>query len=406
NTFQLAVSPLVVILSLKMSPVLNDILCELPRYKQVAQDLKETILANLALIGEIPAPTFGEEDRIQRVVDRFNECMLQDPSIDEIGNAMGVFPGKDRDRNILLVAHADTVFPAGTDHTLAVQSDRVVGPGVGDNSLGLAVLASLPTLIDRLDFQPEANLILLADTRSLGKGNLEGIRFFLQNNKSPIEAGLCIEGVQIGRLGSDSLGMRRGEILCGFPDDYDWAKYGQANSIITLNEVINKIVAIPTPERPATSIILGSIEGGTAYNAVPLQARLKFEIRSEDADQVKAVHRQIEDIVADMAGKTGEDVRLDIIAEREPGGIPGSHPLLTQTRDIMRELDIQAAPRPSVSELCAFIDEGIPALTLGMTKGENIHEMNSTVYIEPLFAGVAQLLGALVAIDRGLCRED
>ena len=54
------------------------------------------------------------------------------------------------DRNILLVAHTDTPVAATVDHTVMVQPERVIGPSVADNALGLAVVAALPAVLERL----------------------------------------------------------------------------------------------------------------------------------------------------------------------------------------------------------------------------------------------------------------
>ena len=44
---------------------------------------------------------------------------------------------------MLVTAHTDTVFPADTPLTLAHTLDRITGPGIGDNSLGVAGLCAL-----------------------------------------------------------------------------------------------------------------------------------------------------------------------------------------------------------------------------------------------------------------------
>jgi acetylornithine deacetylase/succinyl-diaminopimelate desuccinylase-like protein len=240
----------------------EDILSSLPKLEQSIQDQKELLLANLVMIGEIPAPTFKEEERIEFLINRFKEADIHQHSIDEVGNGIGVLEGSNGEGNILLVAHADTVFDKTTDHTIQVYKDKVTGAGVADNSLGLSAIATLPTLLERLDITFENNIILVGATRSLGRGNLEGLRSFLSNYKEQIKAGVGLEGVELGRLSHTSIGMKRGEIHCEVPEEYDWSRFGDASAILTLNEVINKINRIKLPQRPRTSIVMGSIKGG------------------------------------------------------------------------------------------------------------------------------------------------
>ncbi len=377
----------------------------LPELVQKIGSLKETILANLVMLGEISAPTFNEERRVSFLMQRFSECGLQSCSTDEIGNGVGIIPGADGTRNILIVAHTDTIFPDAVDHTISIQSDSVTGPGVADNSLGVAILASLPTVIEKLGITLQSNVILLGAVRGLGRGNLEGLKFFLANHAAPMQVGICVEGAQLGRLSHSSIGMLRAEIACSVPEEYDWTRFGTTSAIVTLNEVITRILEIPLPRRPQTHIFMGSIQGGTSYNTVAKNALLRFEIRSESESIVSQIAGQIEDIVSDVSSKSGADVALDIFARRDPGGIGFRHPLVRAARDILRELNIQPRSAPSTSELSAFIDRHIPAVTIGITTGEALNEPTETVIINPIPTGLAQLLGLILAIDRGCCDE-
>lgn len=383
----------------------EEIIESLPDLEQSIREQKELLLANLVMIGEIPAPTFQESERIEFLINRFKEADIRKHSIDEVGNGIGILEGEQGDEDILLVAHADTVFDANTDHTIQVYKDKVSGAGVADNSLGLSAIATLPTLLERLDITLENNLILVGATRSLGRGNLQGLRSFLSNYENPIKAGIGLEGVELGRLSHTSIGMKRGEIHCQVPEEYDFSRFGDASAILTLNEVINKINRIELPQRPRTSIVMGSIRGGSSFNTTALKAMLQFEIRSESSEQVERLHRNLQEIVTEVSSRSGDTIKLDIFAQREPGGIPFSHPLIRQTRQIMDGLKIDPRPGPSTSELSTFIDRGIPAITLGLTEGDHIHDENESIKIEPIYKGIAQTIATLKAIDGGYCEE-
>lgn len=383
----------------------TDILARLPDIRKETRKLRDIILANLAMIAEIPAPTFGEEHRVRFLQQRFSECGLQNCSTDEGGNALAAIPGE-MDNNILAVAHADTPFPDTVDHTMTLRAKTAIGPGVADNSLGLAVLVSLPTVLDHLGIDLKASLFLMGASRSLGRGNLEGLTFFLENNRMPIRAGVCLEGVGLGRLSFASIGMLRGEIRVSVPEEYDWTRFGVTSAILVLNDVINRINEIRLPKRPRSSIVLGSVEGGKSYDTIATQALLRFEIRSESGDMVRQIRRQMGDIATEVSSNTGAKVVVEVFARRQPGGIAFGHPLAGQTRRILRALRIPPRIPPSMSELSAFIDRQIPAITLGVTTGKNIGEPNETVDIEPISAGITQVIGVLLAVDGGYCDED
>lgn len=375
----------------------------LPDLENRLKKFKEVLLANLVMVGEIPSPTFKEEEKVKFLLQRFNEAGLTETSIDDCGNGIGVLAGKSSDESILINAHVDTIFSSKIDHTMQFNSDSITGPGVADNSLGVAVLATLPYILDDLDLSFDKNLVLLGGVKSLGRGNLEGIKFFLENSPFSIAEAICVEGIQLGRLSYSSLGMLRGEITCRVPDSYDWSRFGDASAILTLNEVINKINDMRLPRRPRTSIVMGSIKGGTSFNTIAKDATLGFEVRSESQDVVKGAADTINDIVMEVSSKTGDQIELDIFAWRSPGGIAYAHPLSKCARMVMESLDVEPRIAPSLSELSALIDKEIPALTLGITRGEQTFKTNETIDIDPIFKGIAQLIGTLIAVDGGHC---
>ena len=97
---------------------LETLLKDIPRQIENLRSVRETFLTDAVLLGEIPSPTFGEEDRIRLVMDRFRENGLEEPMLDEFGNASGIIPGSSGESAILVTAHADSVSVSYTHLTL------------------------------------------------------------------------------------------------------------------------------------------------------------------------------------------------------------------------------------------------------------------------------------------------
>lgn len=388
-----------------MSNTLENILNSLSKHEADLQSIREILLANALMIGEIPSPTNSEEGRITFLSNRFIEDGLQNISIDEAGNGMAILPGTVGENNILVCAHADTVFSSKVDHAMSVGPNQIMGPGIGDNSLGLASIVTLPEILKRLNITFKDNLILMGCSRSLGRGDLGGIRFFLENNTLPIRAGVCVEGIQLGRLSYSALGMLRGEITVNVPEEYDWSSFGATGAVAILSKVIQNIMQIPIPMEPKTRILFGSIASGTSFGTQPTSANLRFEIRSEQAGMVAALRSRIEDIIGEISSGSDTEIDLNVIAQRKPGGLPYAHPMVKSMRSILEHLEVKPHVEPSVGELSELINHHIPAVTLGLTKGVNKNEFNESIEIKPTFAGLAQLVALLQSIDGGLCNE-
>ena len=385
-------------------PSLEQLVTALPAYREAAERVREMLLANLALIGEVAAPTFEERPRAEAVAERFAAAGLQACQVDGHDNASALRPGTVGSSTILLAAHADTL-PAEDDKPhIEIHEDRVVGPFVGDNAIAIAALATLPVLLDQLDIRLKSNLVVLAASRSLGRGNLTGLRKFLVESGTVYQSALCVESFQLGRLNYASTGMLRGEITCSLPADYDWAQFGSTGTIIPMADVINRISRIPFPQRPLTTVILGSIEGGIAPGNVARETTMGFEVRSESAEVLNQVREQLEDIVEDASAQSGKRVSLDIYARREPGSLDIGHPLVRQARAILTGLGLTPAMYATTSMMAALRDAGVPALTLGLTTGERrseLDEIEEAAAIAPLAVGLAQLVGLVQAIDEG-----
>ncbi|WP_457571881.1 hypothetical protein [Desulfovulcanus sp.] len=360
------------------------------------ESLREILLANLVLIGEIPAPTSGEQKRVSFLGERFAEYGLQNCSTDELGNGLAILPGIKGERTILLTAHADTPFAVSEDHTYTVNSSRVLGPGVADNSLGVAVLATLPVLLEKLGIKLQSDLLLLAPVRSLDQGNQEGLKFFLANSKQPVHAAIAIEGAQLGRLNFRSMASLGGMITCQIN-----RKISQESTINILCQIVAQLNAIHLPQENHTFLTFGSIGGGISYKYPARNGFLKFQLRSNRDRTIEEITTTIYNILDSIALQPGVSAHLKQIANTTSGGLDSSHPLVLRARQILDALDI--SPQDSIYSpmISAFAEYNIPALCIGITYAENVNYLDEFIEIDPIMKGVAQLIGILMAIDGG-----
>jgi len=374
---------------------------------EALRPLRERILANLVMIAQIPAPTGQESERVRFLLDRFTEAYMTDASSDEAGNAVGRLPGTTGQRTILLMSHLDTIVPAAEAHGVRVEADRVIAPAVGDNALGAAIVSLVPLVLEHLRIRLQSDLLMVGSTRSLGRGNHAGIRFFLDHLPQPVHVGICVEGLQLGRLNFFSIGTARADVTCSVRDAPEASRsYGSENALVVLNHIINRILAIATPSRPYTVIRLGKLRAGVDYDVEPDRAELGLEIVSHADEMIEQICGQIHDIVVEMSARHSVDARFDVFFSTKAGGIPFSHPLVKSVLEVMEQLDIEPDQGHSPSELSELIARNIPGVTLGITRGKrgSQHEPDY-VLIGPVLTGVAQLVGTILAVDSGACDE-
>ncbi|MGD8520454.1 MAG: hypothetical protein PVF56_04855 [Desulfobacterales bacterium] len=389
---------------------MNDFLKKLPDLVEEIKSLKDIIITNIVLIGQTPAPTFKEKRRAKVFMDRLAEFQVDECTTDGYRNPIGIVRGKSSGTKppIFVLAHLDTFYQSYDKDLVfnyTIKHDAITGPGILDNSVGVGVLASLPVIFKELNLQFESDIVLAGTIQSIGKGNLRGVRHLLKTWPTPIRGGICLEGIELGRLNYYSDGMIRGEIECSISKQKGIFLKFTPNAILILNEVINEILNLRLSQRPRSRIVIGKISGGANHGKVAYDGKLGFEIRSDSYKMVKKIYGDIKDIVEGIGHENEVDLNLKTISNLRSARLKYNHPLVKSAAAVLENLGIKPISKSTESALSIFLSHKIPTLTLGITHGVNYYMDNATMEIEPMFKGIAQIIGVLKAIDSGVCDE-
>jgi tripeptide aminopeptidase len=385
---------------------MSDYLEKLPGFVDTIKSIKETVITNIVLIGQTPAPTFKEKQRTSIFMERLAEFQVDECTTDGYRNPIGIIKGTSESKPpIFVVAHLDTIFDKDVDHYYSIQENTIKGAGIIDNSVGVGVLASLPEIFRRLGLRFESDIVLAGVIQSLGKGNLRGIRHLLKTWTTPIRGAICIEGAELGSLNYYADGMIRCEIDCNISPISGFEHKFKPNAILVINEVINQIMKLRLPQKPRSRVIIGKTSGGFKHGMIAYDASLGFEIQSNSDKMVKSIFNSIKDIVEGTSHEYEVDLTLNTLSNIHAARLQFNHPLVKSAVNVMKKLDLTPVSSPSESELSIFLSRNIPSITLGITRGDNHHQPNARVEIEPIFTGIAQIIGVIMAIDNGVCDE-
>jgi acetylornithine deacetylase/succinyl-diaminopimelate desuccinylase-like protein len=379
---------------------------KLPGFVDTIQSIQETIITNIVLIGQVPAPTFKEKKRTSVFMERLAEFQVDECTTDGYRNPIGIIKGTLESKPpIFVVAHLDTVFSNDIDHYYSIRENSITGAGIMDNSVGVGVLASLPEIFRKLGLRFESDIVLAGVIQSMGKGNLRGIRHLLKTWATPIRGAVCIESAELGRLNYYADGMIRCEVDCNISPVDGWEHKFKPNAILVLNEVINQIMKLRLPQKPRSRVIIGKASGGFKHGMIAYDATLGFEIQSDSDKMVKSIFNSIKDIIEGTSHEYEVDLKLKTLSNIHAARLIFNHPLIKSSVAVMKKLDLTPVSGPSESELSIFLSRKIPAVTLGITRGKNLHQQNASVEIEPISKGIAQVIGVIMAIDSGVCDE-
>ncbi len=357
------------------------------------------IIAEAVVIQQIPAPTFHELVRANHVLSRLGACGLIDTSIDSLYNTVGRLPGSDPEAPAVLVtAHTDTVFPSDTDLTIRRTEDgRIYGPGLGDNSLGVAVLIALADVLRQFLIRPRRDIWFAATSREEGLGNMEGIRAIYDRHGSRFGLGIVLEGLAFGRIYHVGIPVRRLNIICRGEGGHSWQHFGRPNAIHTLVQLAAHLTHLDPPAEPRTTYNIGIIKGGHSVNSLATEAELYLDLRSESPAALAVLEAQVMEIVKQFHNTDGISVEVRVVGDRPGGAIQIEHDLVCAAAAALDAVGVQPIYEKGSTDANYLLAMGLPAVTIGVTQGGNAHRLDEYIDLAPLKQGIKQVLLLLLA---------
>ena len=246
---------------------------------------------------EIPAPSFQEGKRAETVKDLLAAEGLA-VHVDKMGNVIGELRGTQEKEIVLLAAHLDTVFPAGTDVKVKREGNRLIAPGISDNGTGLAGLLAMARAIHAAKIKPMRTILFAANVGEEGEGNLRGMRALIDAYRTKIHAVIVLDGSGIDHVTTKALASRRLEVIITGPGGHSWSDFGMPNPINALVRGSVRFINTKVPASPRTTYNLGQVDGGTSVNSIPYQATLKVDLRSENEDEIVRMETALRECIA------------------------------------------------------------------------------------------------------------
>jgi acetylornithine deacetylase/succinyl-diaminopimelate desuccinylase-like protein len=372
----------------------------------------------------VPAPPFGEKVRAEWLCERFREVGLENPHIDEVSNAIGVRSGREPGvRRVLLSAHIDTVFPAGTPIEADLKGTRLCAPGACDNGAGVAAMLAMAAALQQSGIATECDLVFVGNVGEEGEGDLRGMRHIYRDGpaaREGIAGHIVLDGAGHESAVTHALGSQRYLVTILGPGGHSWTDAGRPNPIVLLSRAIQRFSAVTQPDVPRTTMNVGTVEGGTAVNAIPERAAARFDLRSTDAEQLVRLevelHRAVEDAVmaanhnanqgsnqgANQGQRAeGSNVRftIDKIGDRPAGRLPADSELMTLVEAVDRHLAIRTEMRLASTDANIPLSLGIPAVSIGGGgEGGGIHTRGEWYDARGRDLGLRRILLLLLAL--------
>jgi tripeptide aminopeptidase len=367
-----------------------------------------------ARLTEIPAPPFQESQRASAVKELLIESGLR-VEIDKTGNVIGELRGANEKEIVVIAAHLDTVFPAGTDVKVRRENGRMAAPGISDNGTGLAALVAIARAVRSAHLKPQRTILFVADVGEEGEGNLRGMRALVDTFRAKLKAVVVLDGSGTDHVTTKALASRRLEALITGPGGHSWSDFGIPNPINALIRGSVRFINTKIPTNPRTTFNIGEIEGGTSVNSIPHEARLKVDIRSESEEELTRLESALRECIA--AGVRDEieaardrskgklEWKVDLLGSRPGGELAADSPLIAALRAADEYVGNQSRIERSSTDANIPLSMGIDAISIGAGgNGGGAHSLQEWYDPAGREAGMKRVLLTVLGIS-GIAEE-
>lgn len=386
-------------------------LCALPAVQAALSDIKrdeKVTLADQIAITEVEAPPFHEKNRGHNMIERFKALGLEDVTMDPEGNVIAVRRGAGNGPVLVLAAHQDTVFPAGTDVKVREENGILHAPGISDDARGLAVILQVLRTLEEEKIETVGDIYFVCTVGEEGNGDLRGSKYLFHKSGLPIDGFISIDGVDIHRVLSAATGSKRYRVHFDGPGGHSWKNYGYPSAIHAMGRAIAKIADVEPCADPKTTFTCGTIAGGTTVNSIAAHCEMELDMRSAGARELDEIEAQILPLIEaackeenarwNAEGENIVKLRLEPIGHRPGGQQDDSTSVLQASRAAMAALDIELKKYDVAStDHNIAINCGVPATTLGGGGAEG-NNHNVKEWYDPKDAYLGPQLALLTAL--------
>jgi acetylornithine deacetylase/succinyl-diaminopimelate desuccinylase-like protein len=372
----------------------------------------EAHLAKQVEIAEIPAPTFHEAQRARFLEREFRRLGLRDVEIDEQGNVLGWRPGKS-EKALVVAAHLDISFAPGVVTKVRKEGARWHGPGLADDSRGLAAMLAIVEALDHARIATDRSLLFVANVGEEGLGDLVGVKHLFQKgrHRGRLEAFISIDGTNPARVTNGGTGVKRYRVTFKGPGGHSWSNFGRPSPAHAMGRAMAKLADIDVPTKPKTTYNVGRVGGGTAVNAIAEESWMEVDLRSESPAELDKIELRLLESARTAVDEenrkreaSGALVSMDakVVGHRPAGQTPADSALVRAAEWAVRSTGHQPQLGYGSTDSNLPISLGIPAVTLGGGgKSDNAHSLQEWFEPEGAWKGPQTVLLAILAFDAG-----
>ncbi|SEI85386.1 Di-or tripeptidase [Sphingomonas sp. OV641] len=354
----------------------------------------ERIIADVIKLTEIEAPPFKEATRAAAYLEMLRAEGLTDLTTDAEGNVYGMRKGTGGGPLIVITAHLDTVFPAGTNVKVRREGNMLYAPGVGDDTCSLPVLLAFIRAMKAANYSTKADIIFMGNVGEEGPGDLRGTRYLFTKSplKDRINYFISLEPGRAGRITNAGVGSKRYKVTFTGPGGHSMGDFGIVNPAYAMANAMVEFGKMKVPTEPRTVYNVGLLEGGTSVNSIPFSTAMTVDMRSAgkaalDAEEQAFLAILPRAVDAENAARSTAKGKIGFEAKKV-----GDRPVGSTAKDV-DIVEIATATTKAAGFTPAYgvgstdsnipMSMGIPAVTLGSGfQTQRAHSLEEAMVID------------------------
>lgn len=301
-----------------------------------------------------------------------------------------------RKEQILLLTHADTVWPVGKIQKMPfyIKGNRIFGPGALDMKAGLAMVVFSLRALKQLNIRPKKRIAVF-----INSAEEVGSEASSRAIKSLAKKSACVLCLEPALPGGGLKIQRKGRLVIRLETKGKAAHAGTPEKgINAIEELMLQLQCIKKLETKETTINIGLIGGGEKPNVVAEQAWTVLDIRFWQNDEKEKVVDFLSQLSPMLKGARIKFITESLTPPMEK--TKANAELLFQARRIASSLGmvLSAGKTGGGSDASIASSLGVPTLDGLGPDGDGIHAENEHLILPSLVQRTALLAALLVRL--------
>lgn len=353
----------------------------------------------------IPAPTYHEQKKAERMLEMFKEEGLSDCHIDEYGNCVGIRKGTGGGKTTLVEGHMDTVFALDTELKIVREDGFIKCPGIVDDTRGCAAVLSTIRALNAAGIQTKGDIHFVGTVQEEGTGALKGMKYYVDHHPE-LEASISVDGPGYQEITYEATGIQTYEVNFNGIGGHACGMFGKvANPLHAAARAIAKISEFRVPADPMTTFAVTNFHAGSfeAVHAIVPTAQIRFNFRSNSQEELEKLRDRIFAAIDEACKEETDRWGMDTITYEVKhicdvnAGHQDSHASIVEGAMVAAEFLGCAEPKlgNGGSTNCnRALEAGLPAVCLGggCDYDCQCHTLDEQFKVEDAFKGCQQTL--------------